>query len=190
MILIGSGTMNHLQRRILKLAAAALIVMLLFPPLKVGYGNRLESTYGFILDLPQLSRIDALLLLIEWLFAITLGGIGFLLARGTETCCETPPLKQYACAACGKFRPTQLVLFRSNVSYFFGRRDRQLCEYLCFPCMSRKFLKFEVVTLLGTWWGLIGLLLGPLYLATNLLEYAKGSLRLGWARLRIGHHSA
>jgi hypothetical protein len=40
--------------------------------------------------------------------------------------------------------------------------------------MSKTFAVYEGLTLVGTWWGIIGMMLGPIYLVTNLIEYARG----------------
>ena len=51
--------------------------------------------------------------------------------------------------------------------------------------MTRKFVRFEFVTLIGTWWGIIGCLLGPVFILTNLLEYLSGSVLIGRNRTRL-----
>jgi hypothetical protein len=75
------------------------------------------------------------------------------------------------CKGCGRLRPTQHVFFRENISYFFGRQYRELSAYLCIRCATLMFASFEGRTLVLTWWGLIGALLGPYHLLYNLLEY-------------------
>lgn len=52
--------------------------------------------------------------------------------------------------------------------------------------MSQEFLKFEFVTLFGTWWGIIGCLLGPVYILTNLLEYLSGSFLIIRETAKLG----
>jgi hypothetical protein len=79
------------------------------------------------------------------------------------------------CDRCGLIRITALVTFKQNVSFFFRRWQREFSGRLCFRCMTLEFLKFELATSVGTWWGIIGLLLGPYYILTNLLEYLAGS---------------
>src|SRR5262249_3880640 len=84
------------------------------------------------------------------------------------------PIKRPAiskCSRCGRTRCTQHAVFKQNVSYFFGRKERQFSGDLCFSCVSRTFARVELTTLFGTWWGIIGFWLGPLYIVHNLVEY-------------------
>jgi len=64
------------------------------------------------------------------------------------------------------------VFFEENISYFFERRYRKFSGNLCFACTTKTFAAFELRTLFGTWWGIIGFFLGPLYILHNLIEYA------------------
>ena len=82
------------------------------------------------------------------------------------------------CVLCGQERHTYWVSFNQNVSWFIGRQHREFTGFACLRCMTAYFIEFELVTLFGTWWGLIGFCLGPLYLIGNLLEYGKGAYRL------------
>ena len=81
------------------------------------------------------------------------------------------------CEGCNKLKSAQLIQLRMNVSYLFQRHERQTCGYLCFSCMSKTFVVYEISTLLGTWWGIIGAFLGPIYLVTNIIEYSKCSYK-------------
>jgi hypothetical protein len=53
--------------------------------------------------------------------------------------------------------------------------------------MTLQFVKFEFVTLIGTWWGVIGCLLGPVFILSNLDEYISGGFFImrDTARLRL-----
>lgn len=77
------------------------------------------------------------------------------------------------CKICGQTRQTRCALFNENISYVVARRERTLCGFFCFPCMTKRFLEFEGKTLALTWWGIIGLFVGPVYLVGNLGEYVK-----------------
>src|SRR5215831_6951134 len=87
---------------------------------------------------------------------------------------QQSPIKHPAiskCSRCGRTGYTQHLVFKQNVSYFFGRKERQFSGDLCFSCASITFARVEFTTLLGTWWGIIGFWLGPLYVLHNLVEY-------------------
>src|SRR5260221_5746194 len=79
------------------------------------------------------------------------------------------------CDRCGRTKITSLVTYKENISYFFRRQEREFSGRVCFGCMTLKFVEFELVTLVGTWWGIIGFLLGPVFILMNLLEYISGS---------------
>lgn len=64
---------------------------------------------------------------------------------------------------------------RANVSYLIQRRELETLGNLCMPCLAKRFAYYESITLVGTWWGLIGAFLGPVYLIWNILELIKGS---------------
>lgn len=85
----------------------------------------------------------------------------------------------YSCDLCGGITATAHVTFKQNVSYFFRRQEKEFSGRVCFGCMTAKFVKSESVTLLGTWWGIIGCLLGPVFILMNLLEYLSGSFLIG-----------
>ena len=86
-----------------------------------------------------------------------------------------PALRE--CKVCRRTKLTQMACFQENMSYFVARQERNFAGFVCFPCMSMSFAKFEIRTLLFTWWGIIGFFLGPAYLVGNLGEYLKLSYR-------------
>jgi hypothetical protein len=62
-------------------------------------------------------------------------------------------------------------IYRSTVSYFFRREESTVQGNYCLSCNSRLFLRFTLITLLGTWWGIIGFFVGPFYIFQNLFNY-------------------
>ena len=70
-----------------------------------------------------------------------------------------------------------MAVFIENVSYFYQRSERRFEGHVCFPCMAMTFVVYEARTLLFTWWGFIGMLLGPGYLLWNLYEFLGRSYR-------------
>jgi hypothetical protein len=84
----------------------------------------------------------------------------------------------HKCNLCSGYSATTLVTFKQNVSYLFARREQEFSGRVCFGCMTATFLKFEFVTLVGTWWGIIGCFVGPFFVFTNLLEYIAGSFSI------------
>lgn len=81
------------------------------------------------------------------------------------------------CECCHARKNTLCCFFKENISYFFARNERTFSGFLCFGCMTRLFFEFTLKTLFGTWWGIVGALLGPAIIGNNIIEYAKNSLR-------------
>jgi len=78
------------------------------------------------------------------------------------------------CCQCGQMRVTALVTFKQNISFIFRRWEKEISGDTCLPCMCTSFLVYETSTLAGTWWGLIGCVVGPIYIVTNLFEFLAG----------------
>jgi hypothetical protein len=75
------------------------------------------------------------------------------------------------CQRCGALRNTRLVLFNYNVSYFYERRCGEMQGALCFPCVTKVFTGYTLVTLFLTWFGMIGFAVGPIYILGNIVEF-------------------
>ncbi len=71
------------------------------------------------------------------------------------------------CDRCGQNRVIFHGEFRENISYFFQRKERTIDAELCFPCTGKIFLQFTGKTLVLTWWGIIGAIVGPIYILSN-----------------------
>ncbi len=48
--------------------------------------------------------------------------------------------------------------------------------------MTVKFIKFELATILGTWWGIIGCVVGPFYIVKNIFEFMDGIRDTTWPK--------
>ena len=75
------------------------------------------------------------------------------------------------CERCGQRRLTFNAQFRENISYFFERRERAISAQLCFPCTAKVYGVFTGRTLVGTWWGIIGMFYGPVVIVSNTLWF-------------------
>jgi len=105
------------------------------------------------------------------------GAVFKITLRGLDTPPDEAKIEERECKRCGRIKSTQYVFFIENISYFFARRERTFHGHICFSCMTKTFAIFEIRTLLGTWWGIIGMISGPGYLLENLIEYMKHSYR-------------
>jgi hypothetical protein len=81
------------------------------------------------------------------------------------------------CERCHTKRKTQWCFFKENVSYFIQRNERTFSGSICFSCMTKVFGEFTLKTLFGTWWGVIGALLGPAIIGGNIIEYLKNTFK-------------
>lgn len=84
--------MNRWQRNTLRVAMAAVVMTMLFPPFILNHGvNGIVSMgYGFILSPPSfderiIGTVDVALLLAEWLAIAMVCGILWLLGRDDNT---------------------------------------------------------------------------------------------------------
>jgi len=71
------------------------------------------------------------------------------------------------CQRCGKQRVIFRGKFHENISYFFERKERTVDAKLCFLCTAKVFGDFTGRTFFGTWWGVIGAMVGPIYIVSN-----------------------
>lgn len=78
--------MNDMQRKSLIAVGAVVLAMLLYPPYRVyGGGDYLAAAgYALIFALPFRATVDVPTLLTQWLGVLILGGIAFLLLKGTD----------------------------------------------------------------------------------------------------------
>lgn len=91
------------------------------------------------------------------------------------------------CEKCGCATTAKVVLFRQNISYLYERRETVFCGRACLRCMTTMFWKFTLTTMLLTWFGVMGMILGPLYIVINCTEYLSALVGLA---LQRGHPAA
>lgn len=80
------------------------------------------------------------------------------------------------CERCGKQDMVLPAIFHRNVSYIIRREEATSQGKFCFRCTTRLFFQFTGITLIGTWWGIIGSLVGPIYIVQNSFQYLKNCL--------------
>jgi hypothetical protein len=76
-----------------------------------------------------------------------------------------------ACRSCGVEDPTRYVEFKQNIGMVIARQSSRNEGELCRPCMKRYFRSYTLTTLFLGWWGMISLLVTPVFLANNVYEY-------------------
>lgn len=75
------------------------------------------------------------------------------------------------CHACGIRAATRYVEFRQNIGALVVRYHKSVKGTLCKSCINRYFLEFTGVTLVLGWWGLISLVVAPVYVVSNVVRY-------------------
>jgi len=81
------------------------------------------------------------------------------------------------CKICGTQNLVQKLIFRETTSFIFVRNERLFDGVLCHACMWNIFVQFTSRTLFGTWLGIIGMILGPIYIVSNIFNLIKGQIR-------------
>lgn len=79
-----------------------------------------------------------------------------------------------ACQLCGSMRPTHNVTFHRNIGMLLVRQTRSIKADMCKTCMNRNYWEFMGKNLLLGPWGIISLIVTPIYLITNTYSYLAG----------------
>jgi hypothetical protein len=85
------------------------------------------------------------------------------------------------CQVCGNMRQTTLVKFHRNIGMVVLRQTRSIQGNMCKTCVRSKFWDFTLKNLLLGPWGVISLIVTPIYLVMNIVEYAGASKKLSGA---------
>jgi hypothetical protein len=76
------------------------------------------------------------------------------------------------CQLCGSMRQTSPVEYNRNIGMLFLRQTRKVNARMCKTCARKNFWDFQVKNLLLGPWGIISLVITPIYLITNTVSYA------------------
>jgi len=89
--------------------------------------------------------------------------------------------KSPVCKLCKSTNRTEFISLNENISFVFGRRERSFAGDLCLRCMTNEYFSYTGRTLVGTWFGIIGMFVGPAYILGNTFSYIYKAYRL-WKR--------
>ena len=78
-------------------------------------------------------------------------------------------------------RQTAHVKYERNIGMLFLRQTRRLEANLCKTCASKEFWNFQGMNLLLGPWGVISLIITPIYLVTNAVSYVAAQRALNGA---------
>jgi hypothetical protein len=83
-----------------------------------------------------------------------------------------------ACQLCGNMRQTAYVKFERNIGMLLLRQTRRLQTNVGKTCLDKQFWDFQGENLLFGPWGMISLIITPLYLITNTVSYSSARRKL------------
>ena len=75
------------------------------------------------------------------------------------------------CQSCCERRPTKHVVFYQNIGMLIMRSSKTVDGELCKDCIDQVFWKFTLITLVFGWWGMISLIVTPLFLINNIARF-------------------
>jgi|GEM_PF-2225710 len=83
-----------------------------------------------------------------------------------------------ACQVCRGPGPVAHAVFRQNVGALFARFEKRIEGNMCAPCLSKKFWPLTLTTVAVGWLGMISLIVAPIYVIMNIVEYIKASAQI------------
>jgi len=75
------------------------------------------------------------------------------------------------CERCGAEAPTRRVNFYRNIGLLLFRLTESTECRLCKPCVHEVFWKYMLVNVTLGWWGAISIILTPLIILSNTIQY-------------------
>ncbi len=75
------------------------------------------------------------------------------------------------CQSCGIEAPTKQVTFYQNIGALVVRFSQSVDGLLCKNCIHKNFWKMTLTTLVLGWWGIISLIVPPIFLLNNIFRY-------------------
>jgi hypothetical protein len=75
------------------------------------------------------------------------------------------------CQLCGASAPTKNVEFHQNIGAIILRFNKKVQGNLCKSCVHKKFWEMTLITLFLGWWGMISLIVTPIFLINNIVRY-------------------
>jgi hypothetical protein len=85
------------------------------------------------------------------------------------------------CQLCGNMRQTTSVKFQRNIGMLVARQTRTLQANMCKTCLKQNFWRFQGLGLLLGPWGMISLVVTPIYLIANTAAFVSASKKLSGA---------
>ena len=82
------------------------------------------------------------------------------------------------CQICGSMRQTSQVKFHHNIGMIVLRQTRSIQGNMCKTCLRSKYWEYMGKNLLLGPWGIVSLVVTPIYMVTNTVSYVSSSRKL------------
>jgi len=82
-----------------------------------------------------------------------------------------PAPSAMCCQGCQAIAPTKQVLFLQNIGAVIIRFHRRISGQLCRNCVNEHFARMTLITSIIGWWGIVSVVVTPIYLLINLFNY-------------------
>jgi hypothetical protein len=82
------------------------------------------------------------------------------------------------CQDCGMLRQISPVKFHHNIRMVVLRQTRSIQGIMCKSCIGKRFWEYQGKNLLFGPWGLISIIVTPIYLITNTVSYVSALRKL------------
>lgn len=90
------------------------------------------------------------------------------------------------CSSCKGPGPVAPALFRQNVGALVIRFEKKIQGRMCRSCLSKHFWSYTLTTAAIGWFGLISILVAPIYVILNVVQYIKAHRQLGETTTSLG----
>lgn len=77
-----------------------------------------------------------------------------------------------SCQVCGREVPTAKIHLMQNIGMLVARSSKTLAGDVCRPCGMSAFKSMTLTTLFLGWWGVISLVLTPVFLIANIVAWS------------------
>jgi len=82
------------------------------------------------------------------------------------------------CQVRGSVRQTSAVTFHRNIGMLVVRQTQKIQGNMCKTCVGKKFWDFTLKNIVFGPWGVISLVVTPIYLVTNTVSYVSALHKL------------
>ena len=82
------------------------------------------------------------------------------------------------CQMCENIRQIKYVAFHRNVGMLLQRETHSIKASLCRSCLHKSFWEYTYKNLLFGWWGMISVVVTPIYFLMNLCVYIAALYKL------------